>query len=123
MAEIRFIREYQLIPGNGEMWYDILYAKSNRLCTYPADELPKTAREWLKGKLGTTIYNSVLEREEVIYKTALAYKVEFDFVNGYGKPMHDYLDNNGKGYCKEDAVYIGKQLAAQGNTKVMVVAI
>ena len=122
MAKIKFIREYKLFPESSETWYDILYAKSNRLCTYTADDLPKTAKEWLKGKVGTTIYDSLLEREEVIYKIAPAYRVEFDFkVNG--KSVHDYLDNNGKGFCKEDAVHVGKQLIAQGNTHVMVIAI
>lgn len=122
MANIKFIREYKLFPESSETWYDILYAKSNRLCTYTADDLPKTARVWLKNKVGTTIYDSLLEREEVIYKDEPAFRVEFDFrVNG--KDVHDYLDNNGKGFCKEDAVHVGKQLVAQGNTHVTVIAI
>lgn len=122
MANIKFIREYKLFPESSETWYDILYAKSNRLCTYTADGLPKTAKTWLKGKVGTTIYNSVLEREEVIYKVAPAFRVEYDFYAG-DKEVHAYLDNNGKGFCREDAVYIGKQLAAQGNTHIAVIAI
>lgn len=122
MANIKFIREYKLFPESSETWYDILYAKSNRLCTYTADDLPKTARKWLEGKVGTTIYDSILEREETIYKITPAYRVEYDFYVG-DKDVHAFLDNNGKGFCKEDAVYIGKQLVAQGNAHVMIIAI
>lgn len=121
MAQIRFVREYKFTP-NGETWYDVLYAKSNRLCVYTADDLPGTVRKWLEDKDSVRQYNRTLGRDEVIYKTETMYKVEFDFrVNG--KDVHDYLDNNGKGFCKEDAVYIGKQLTVQGNTHVMVIAI
>lgn len=118
MADIRFIRMYDFY---NTAYCDILYAKSNRLVTYAAEEMPKTAYKWLKDKKGVTQYNKVLERDEIIYKGETMYKVEFDFtVNG--KDVHDYLDNNGKGFCKEDAVSIGRQLVDQGNTHVIVVS-
>ena len=119
MANIKFIREYEAYGGT---WYDVLSAKSNRLCTYTAEDLPKTAKKWLEDKEGIVQYSNVFKRDEVIYKTETMYKVEFDFrVNG--KDVHDYLDNNGEGFSKEDAVSIGRQLVNQGNTHVTVVAI
>lgn len=121
MADIKFVREYQFTP-NGETWYDVLYATSNRLCTFPAEDLPKTVKEWLKDKPKVVQYNRTLERDEIIYKTETVYRVEYDFYAG-DKEVHAFLDNNGKGFCKEDAVYIGKQLVAQGNTHVRVIAI
>lgn len=121
MAEIRFIREYQIVPGVTETLYDIVY-KSGKLYCYTAEDLPGTAKAWLKDKVGKVQYDRTLEREEVIYKAETMYRVEFDFYAG-DKEVHAYLDNNGNGFCREDAVYIGKQLVAQGNTHVMVIAI
>lgn len=119
MANIKFVREYE---DYGSTWYDVLYAKSNRLYVYTADDLPKTVQKWLEDKDGVRQYDRVFKRDEIIYKTETMYRVEFDFrVNG--KDVHDYLDNNGKGFCKEDAVYIGKQLVAQGNRHISIIAI
>ena len=122
MANIKFVREYKLFPESSETWFDVLYAKSNRLCVYTADDLPKTVQKWLEDKVGNTQYNKVFERDETIYKAETMYRVEYDFCAG-DKEVHAYLDNNGKGFCREDAVYIGKQLVAQGNTHVRVIAI
>lgn len=122
MANIKFVREYKLFPGSSETWFDVLYAKSNRLCIYTADDLPKTVQKWLKGKVGVRQHDRVLDRDEIIYKAETMYRVEYDFYAG-DKDVHAYLDNNGKGFCEEDAVYIGKQLVAQGNTHVRVITI
>ena len=122
MAHIRFVREYDLY---GNTYYDVVYGKPgspSRLYMYSKDDLPKTVQKWLEDKVGDTQYNKVFERDEIVYKAETRYRVEFDFrVNG--KDAHDYLDNNGTGFCKEDAVCIGKQLVAQGNSHVIVVAI
>lgn len=122
MATIKFIREYDLY---GSTFYDVVYGKPgnpSRLYMYSKDRLPKTVKKWLENKIGDTQYNKVFKRDEIVYTTEPRYRVEFDFrVNG--KYIHDYLDNNGKGFCKEDAVHVGKQLVAQGNTHVMVVTI
>lgn len=122
MANIRFVREYDLY---GSTYYDVVYGKPgnpSRLYMYSKDDLPKTVQKWLEDKVGDTQYNRVFEREEIIYKAETVYRVEYDFYAG-DKDVHAYLDNNGKGFCKEDAVYIGKQLAAQGNRHIMVIAI
>ena len=119
MANIKFVREYE---AYGSTWYNVLYAKSNRLYTFTTEDLPETVKRWLKGRKGIEQYDRVFKRDEIIYKAETVYKVEFDFrVNG--KDVHDYLDNNGKGFSHDDAVSIGRQLAEQGNTHVMVIAI
>lgn len=64
MANIRFIRMYDFY---GTAYADILY-ETNRLYTYPAEEMPKTAYKWLKDKHGTKQYNKVFERDEIIYQ-------------------------------------------------------
>lgn len=120
MATIRFIREYDFY---GSKYFDILYMtpSGSRLRTVGAEDLPKTAKKWLEDKEGITQYNKTLERDEVIYKAETKYRVEFDFeVNG--KDVHDYLNNNGKGFSHEDAVSVGRQLAEQGNRHVMIIA-
>lgn len=122
MANIKFVREYDLY---GNTYYDVVYGKPgnpSRLYMYSKEDLPKTVQKWLEDKVGNTQYNKVFEREEIIYKTETMYRVEFDFRYN-GKDGHDYLDNNGKGYTKEDAVSIGRQLADQGNMHVRVIAI
>ena len=122
MANIKFVSEYDLY---GSTFYDVVYGKPgspSRLYMYSKDDLPKTVQKWLEDKVGDTQYNKVFKREEIIYQVGTRYRVEFDFrVNG--KSVHDYLDNNGKGFCEEDAVHVGKQLVAQGNTHVRVIAI
>lgn len=122
MANIRFVREYDLY---GSTFYDVVYGKPgspSRLYMYSREDLPKTVQKWLEDKVGDTQYSKVFEREEIIYKAETVYKVEYDFYAG-DKEVHAYLDNNGKGFCEEDAAYIGKQLTAQGNMHVMVIAI
>lgn len=122
MADIKFIREYDFY---GTLYYDVVYGKPgnpSRLRMYSKDDVPKTVQKWLEDKEGEVQYNKVFEREETIYKAETVYKVEYDFYAG-DKEVHAYLDNNGKGFCKEDAVYIGKQLVAQGNMHVRVTAI
>lgn len=64
MASIKFIRVYDFY---GTSITDILY-ESNRLRTVPTQEMPNTAREWLKGRTGIKQYDKVLKRESVIYK-------------------------------------------------------
>ena len=49
MANIKFIRMYDFY---NTAYVDILYG-TNRLYTYPAEEMPKTAYKWLKDKVGT----------------------------------------------------------------------
>lgn len=118
MADIKWIRE---VEEYGETWYDILYAKSNRLCTYLAEDLPKTAKEWLKGRPKKVQYNKALEREEALYMDEPVYRVEYDFYTETGRPVHAYLDNNGEGFNHEDAVSIGRELMAQGNRNVAII--
>lgn len=122
MANIRFVREYDFY---GDIYYDVVYGKPgspSRLYMYSKDDLPKTVRKWLEDKAGNTQYNKVFERDEIIYKAETVYRVEYDFYAG-DKDVHAYLDNNGKGFCHEDAVYIGKQLVAQGNRHISIIAI
>lgn len=122
MANIRFVREYDFY---GNVYYDVVYGKPgspSRLYMYSKDDLPKTVSKWLEGKEGETQHNGVFNRDETVYKAETVYRVEYDFYAG-DKDVHAYLDNNGKGFCKEDAVHIGKQLVAQGNQHVMVLAI
>lgn len=121
MADIKFVREYKMFPAS-EICFDVLYAKSNRLCFYTEEDLPKTVKKWLEGKEGIVQYDRTLEREETIYKTETMYRVEYDFLVG-GKSVHAYLDNNGKGFRRDDAVHIGYQLVAQGNQHIRVTAI
>lgn len=64
MANIKFIRMYDFY---NTAYVDILYG-TNRLYTYPAEEMPKTAYKWLKDKVGTRQYNKVFERDEIIYQ-------------------------------------------------------
>lgn len=121
MANIRFVREYDFY---GSTYYDVVYGtpgKPSRCYTYPKEDLPETAQKWIEGKEGVTQYNSVFKRDETIYKTETVYRIEYDF-RVSGEDVHAYLDNNGKGFCKEDAVRVGKELAAQGNMHVMAVA-
>lgn len=123
MAEIKFVREYKPFPAAEDNYFDVVYAKSNRLCFYTsAEELPETVKKWLKDKEGTVQYNRTFDREETIYQAETKYKVDYDFYIG-DKMVHARLDNNGKGFCEEDAVYIGKQLVAQGNMHIRVIAI
>ena len=68
MANIKFMRIYTPIR---EEWCDIAYEKDGyitriRSCT--TDEMPKTARKWLEGKVGRKQYDKTLEREETIYE-------------------------------------------------------
>ena len=123
MANIKFIRMYDFY---NTAYCDIAYARNDgcisRVRTIPAEEMPKTAYKWLKDKHGTRQYNKVFERDEIIYKAETKYKVEFDF-RFNGEDVHAYLDNNGKGFDKENAVRVGKELVAQGNQHVMLVAI
>lgn len=122
MANIRFVREYDLY---GNTYYDVVYGKPgspSRLYMYSKKDLPKTVSKWLEGKEGETQRNSVFDRDETVYKAETKFRVEFDF-RVDGEDVHAYLDNNGNGFCKEDAVRVGKELAAQGNQHVMVLAI
>ena len=122
MANIRFVRAYEFY---GNPYYDVIYGTPGKPCrcyTYPKDELPKTVSKWLEGKEGETQHNGVFNRDEIIYKTETLYRVEFDF-RFEGNDVHAYLDNNGKGFDKEDAVRVGRELAAQGNMHVQVIAI
>lgn len=120
MAEIRRITEYKFTPTSDTIWYDVLYAKSYRLCTYTAEDLPKTARKWLEDKEGVTQYSRVFDREETIYEAKPVYRVVFDFRNASGDTVRDSLTNNGRGFSGEDASYIAQELAAQGNSNVYV---
>lgn len=122
MANIKFIRMYDFY---GTAYADVLYGtpgKAGRLYTYPAEEMPKTAYKWLQDKPGERQYNKVFDRDEIIYKAETKYRVEFDF-RFNGEDVHAYLDNNGKGFDKENAVRVGRELAAQDNQHVTVVAI
>lgn len=122
MANIRFARAYEFY---GNPYYDVIYGRPGQPCrvyTYSKAELPKTVSKWLEGKEGVVQYNRTLGREEVIYKEETKYRVEFDF-RFEGEDVHADLDNNGKGFCKEDAVRVGKELVAQGNMHVRVIAI
>lgn len=68
MANIRFIREYDLY---NRTYYDTIYGtpgNPSRLYMYSKDDLPKTVQKWLEGKVGKKQYNKVLEREETIYE-------------------------------------------------------
>lgn len=122
MANIRFVRAYEFY---GNPYYDVIYGRPGQPCrvyTYSKEDLPKTVSKWLEGKDGEIQHNGVFNRDETVYKAEIKYGVEFDFrVNG--EDVHAYLDNNGKGFCKEDAVRVGRELAAQGNMHVMVTAI
>lgn len=122
MAKIKFVRAYEFY---GNPYLDVIYGtpgKPSRVYTYSKADLPKTVKEWLKDKEGVVQYNRTLGRDETIYKAETLYRVEYDFRVG-GKDVHAYLDNNGKGFHKEDAVYVGRELAAQGNMHVQVIAI
>ena len=48
------------------------------------------------------------------------YKVEFEFRNGRGEWVKDYLNNNGEGFTHEDAVYIAKDFQERGHINVQV---
>lgn len=68
MANIKFIKIYTPIR---EEWCDIAYEKDGyitKVCSYTTDEMPKTARKWLEGKVGRKQYDKTLEREETIYE-------------------------------------------------------
>ena len=64
MAKIKFIRIYEFYDSE---WCDILY-ESNRLCTMPVTEMPKTAKAWLANKTGIEQYDRTLKINEIIYK-------------------------------------------------------
>lgn len=122
MANIRFVRAYEFY---GNSYYDVIYGRPGQPCrvyTYSKEDLPKTVSKWLEGKEGETQRNGVFNRDETVYKAEIKYRVEYDFYAG-DKDVHAYLDNNGKGFCHEDAVYIGKQLVAQGNRHISIIAI
>lgn len=122
MANIRFVRAYEFY---GNPYYDVIYGRPWQPCrvyTYSKADLPKTVSKWLEGKEGETQRNSVFDRDEIVYKAEIKYRVEFDF-RFEGQVVHADLDNNGKGFCKEDAVRVGKELVAQGHQHVMVLAI
>lgn len=54
MANIHAIREYDFY---GMEFVDILYSKDGyitRVYTMPKEEMPKTARKWMEGKVGET---------------------------------------------------------------------
>lgn len=40
----------------------------------------------------------------------MRYKVEFEFYNELGEWVETFLDNNGEGFTKEDAIDIARQL-------------
>lgn len=40
----------------------------------------------------------------------MKYKVKFEFYNELGEWKEAYLDNNGEGFTKEDAIDIARQL-------------
>lgn len=122
MATIRFVREYNFY---GNAYCDIIYGTPGKPCrvyTYSKADLPKTVKKWLEGKEGVVQHDRVFNRDETIYREESKYRVEFDFrVNG--EDVRAYLDNNGKGFCKEDATRVGNELAAQGNRNVIAIVI
>lgn len=51
------------------------------------------------------------------------YRVWFTFRNEYGEKARDYLDSNGKGLKPSEALYVARELKAQGNTWVKIARI
>lgn len=51
------------------------------------------------------------------------YRVWFTFRNDVGGKVRDFLDNNGKGLLPSEALYVARELKAQGKTNVKIVRI
>lgn len=50
----------------------------------------------------------------------MKYKVNFEFLNGLGEWIEDYVNCDGQGFCEEDALYIANEFRYRGHRNVRV---
>lgn len=50
----------------------------------------------------------------------MKYRVNFEFRNGLGEWVEDYMDSDGHGFCEEDALQIANEFRYRGHRNVRV---